>query len=91
MSVDSIPQSIFNSVEKVLRYLVPGLLFVFLVKASYLPGTLNRFSPNVTQTELYVLSPVFGIVIYVVHRVVFWFLDWACRSCRKLTLAKSLM
>ncbi len=90
MNVSGIPLSVFNSVEKVLRYIVPSLLFVLLVKASYSPATLNHLSPNISQTEFYVLSPVFGFMIYMVHRVVFWFVDWACRSRRKLTLSKSL-
>lgn len=90
MSVDTIPQSIFNSVEKVLRYLVPGLLFVFFVKVSFSPEKLNGFSPNITQTEFYLLSPVLGFAIYVVHRVFFWLVDWFCRHKSGLTLTESL-
>ena len=69
MNINTIPVKLFDSMEKVLRYVVPGLLFILLVKASYSTATLNRLSPNISQAEFYVLSPVFGFAIYVVHRV----------------------
>jgi hypothetical protein len=53
MNVNGIPAKLFDSIEKVLRYIVPGLLFVLLVKASYSQTTLT----NISQTEFYVLSP----------------------------------
>jgi len=81
---------LFDSIEKVLRYIVPGLLFVFLVKASYSTATLTKLSLSLSQTEFYVLSPVFGFVIYVVHRVTFWLVDCICRWRRKLNLLESL-
>jgi hypothetical protein len=90
VNVNGIPAKLFDSIEKVLRYIVPGLLFVLLVKASYSQATLNQLSSNISQTEFYVLSPVFGFVIYVIHRVIFWLVDCACRSRRKLTLLESL-
>jgi hypothetical protein len=90
VNVNGISTKLFNSIEKVLRYIVPGLLFVLLVKASYSQAALNQLSPNISQKEFYVLSPVFGFVIYVIHRITFWLLDCICRSRRKLTLLESL-
>jgi len=85
-----ISQNIFDSIEKVLRYLIPGLLVVFLVQISFSLATLHSFSLNITQKEFYVFSPVFGFIIYCIHRILFWFPDYICMKICKLDLATSL-
>ena len=88
MNSMQIPQSIFNSVEKVLRYLVPGLLFVVLLELS---GGMDAFGPRIGRKELYLLSPVFGLTVYVIHRIFFWAVDAVCRECKDIDLATSLL
>lgn len=91
MNGSTIPQSVFSSIEKVLRYLIPGLLFVVLLKASFLPDKVLGLRIGLTGEEVYLLSPVFGFVVYTIHRVLFWFPDVACRKYLEVTLTKSLL
>jgi hypothetical protein len=91
MSIETIPKGVFDSIEKVLRYLIPGFIFVFLVKISFSQEILTKYSPNITSNEFYVFAPVFGMVIYNIHRVFLWPVDGICRRLYKRSLGEVLL
>ncbi len=64
-------ESIITSIEKAFRYLVPGFLFVFLFKAAF-PSKPEFILPNVGPVEFAILIPCVGMMVYGVHRVLFW-------------------
>jgi len=64
-------ETIITSVEQVFRYVVPGVIFVFLLKVAY-PSNPHFILEKLGAVEFAVLIPCLGMMVYGVHRVFFW-------------------
>ncbi len=67
--------STIDSIEKVLRFVMPGFLFVLLYRMAYPPNSASPLGA-IGNNELYIFIPFIGIAIYSVHRIVFEMLDF---------------
>lgn len=65
---------IVDSVEKLLRYIIPGFIFTLFFKIAY-PSNPMTILDNIGKIEFYIYLPFIGIVIYGFHRIVFEYLD----------------
>ena len=74
-----------DTIEKVLRYAIPGFLFVLLYRMSYPPSPGSPLSA-IGDKELYIFIPFVGIAIYSVHRVLFDIVDFVLNRIRYGTL-----
>lgn len=65
---------IIDSIEKLLRYIIPGFIFTLFFKIAY-PSNPITILNNIDKTEFYIYMPLVGIVIYGFHRIIFEYFD----------------
>jgi hypothetical protein len=81
-------EPVIASIEKAFRYLVPGFLFVFLLKAAY-PSKPALILQNIVSVEFAILIPCLGMMVYGVHRVIWWTIfDYIFAKCGVFVCSK---
>lgn len=71
---DKLGTTIIDSVERILRYLIPGVAFCLLFALSY-PKNFDKAFAKISGSELMVFLSIFtiGISIYVIHSLIIRF------------------
>jgi len=66
-------ESLFNSIEKAFRYLVPGFIFLVLARAAC-PSLVKQLLSvsDFGKIEYAIAVPSIGMVTYAVHRLLYW-------------------
>ena len=60
---------VIDTIEKIFRYFIPGVIFFILFNLSF-PSTTKFLLENINSVELYIVFvPSIGMVIYGLHRV----------------------
>ena len=68
-----IDKRIIDSIEKVYRYLLPGLLFILFHNMSYINN--SGLSEYLGNKGIYIFLPCFGMIVYAIHRILFEIID----------------
>jgi len=72
-------ETIFNQLEKIFRYILPGYTFILLL-ALFLPLNKNLLLGTIGNSKYYYiyLPLIIGPIIYLMHRLLFEFVDYVC-------------
>jgi hypothetical protein len=72
----SIIEFFFDKTEKLLRYFLPGFVFLFLIKWDKdLSSTIDKIK-NLDLLQLIIFPFIFGLLIYTIHRSFFYLIDF---------------
>lgn len=63
--------SVVNSIERVIRYLVPGFILVALLRVAF-PSAKTPLLSTGNEVEFAVGVLCLGLMVYGIHRLVFW-------------------
>ncbi len=74
-------KEILNEIPKIFRYLIPGFVLSFFLMMSF-PSMMTVIQSNWGNKYFYIIMLLAGMVIYQIHRLLFWFIDEIIFLCK---------
>jgi len=78
--MDKIIDKFIDSIEKIFRYLIPGIAFIFCNELFYNLGDKFEWmkTENIGNQKFWIFIFLMGLVIYSLHRLFFEYIDFIC-------------